>query len=128
MAMSLTQPVVGSVGWGPAVNLNFQTLQEFCNALPGSLQARLVAGGLEDALDFCAAGVAFNSQVLDAGWINTGLGATPSVILAWYAAAKSVDSPPLLLNLVGGFWEISNGDTGDSSSFVSYLYFAAAPG
>lgn len=34
--MTLTQPVVGSVGWGDAVNLNFQTLEDFCNGIPGS--------------------------------------------------------------------------------------------
>jgi hypothetical protein len=36
MAMALTQPPVGSVGWGDAVNLNFATLEAWCNAqLPG---------------------------------------------------------------------------------------------
>ena len=37
--MSLTQPAVGSVGWGPAVNLNFQSLQDFCNNVGGVLTA-----------------------------------------------------------------------------------------
>ena len=32
--MTLTQPVVGSVGWGADVNTNFQTLEDWVNALP----------------------------------------------------------------------------------------------
>jgi len=32
--MTLTQPSVGSSGWVDAVNLNFQTLEQFCNGLP----------------------------------------------------------------------------------------------
>jgi hypothetical protein len=37
MAISLTKPVVGSTGWGPAVNGNFQTLEDFCNNVASAL-------------------------------------------------------------------------------------------
>ena len=34
MAMVLVQPAIGSTGWGSDVNANFQTVEDFCNALP----------------------------------------------------------------------------------------------
>ena len=37
MAMSLTEPVIGSTGWGAAVNLNFATLEDFCNNVESAL-------------------------------------------------------------------------------------------
>jgi len=33
MGMVLTQPLIGSTGWGAAVNANFQTVQDFANAV-----------------------------------------------------------------------------------------------
>jgi len=38
MAMSLTQPVIGSTGWGAAVNTNFQSLEDFCNNVSNALR------------------------------------------------------------------------------------------
>jgi len=37
MAMSLYQPPVGSTGWGAVVNLNFATLEDFCNNVANAL-------------------------------------------------------------------------------------------
>lgn len=73
--MTLTQPVVGSVGWGAAVNLNFQTLEDFCNNVASALLNAVPvmggdsgSGGTKGLVPAPGAGDAGKFLRGDAGW------------------------------------------------------------
>jgi hypothetical protein len=96
MAMSLVQPPVGSVGWGDSVNLNFQTLEQFCNGLPGNLADGSIAlSKLEAGATYCALGA--NSWVVGVpgGQVLLSYDGTSNTLSAWNPGTSKWDTVTL---------------------------------
>jgi hypothetical protein len=124
--MMLTQPAVGSTGWGAGVNLNFQTLQQFCNSLPNGNSGRVPCGRVAGAAVFDPVAMAFGSGGLAAGDLDTGVSNSDAVVFAFYEAPKSDVAPQLICWYTGGTWHVANFDAADSSSSVCWVVLYVA--
>jgi hypothetical protein len=98
-AMTLTQPPVGSVGWGDAVNANFAALEAFCNALGFVWGSGSLSGGSAQI-----PGADGKTYVI-ACYGQTG-GAAPSSVL------------PLYVFYNGSHYLVANNDGSSSDPFT----------
>lgn len=130
--MTLVRPDVGSVGWGDGVNLNFQTLEDFCNGLPGNLPAGSIA---QDRLQAGSGVVALAGSMtpamplvvwagtvtLAAGVALIAPGGVYAFVFAWYDSPKAATSPPIVLSSGDSGLQVANGDAGDDVSIVAWV-------